>query len=214
MSFWICPFSRQYCEYYPDYEKCKTWLEKNLPNEFSKVKIEGETAADDASGTADDDKKRQKRGGKGMVKAKKTKDDGPKKVCVSRAARGKKKSVTVVTGLSTFGTHGPDTFLKVFFFFLSGTMQLFNFFFCSQTLIWKLRPSSSEPSLRAAHRWRVTMKSLFRAMSKTISLMLYQKNGQRSTKTSSTIWVIKSDKRRTFSMIPSQSEQNTKIFCK
>lgn len=88
----------QYCEYYPDYEKCKIWLEKNLPTEFSKVKL------DDADGGAtDDDKKRQKRGGKGIMKAKKSKDDGPKKVCVSRAPRGKKKSVTVVTGLSTFG---------------------------------------------------------------------------------------------------------------
>lgn len=74
-----------------------------MPDVFSKVRVDGDAPADDASGTADDDKKRQKRGGKGMVKAKKTKEDGPKKVCVSRAARGKKKSVTVVTGLSTFG---------------------------------------------------------------------------------------------------------------
>lgn len=37
-----------------------------------------------------------------MMKAKK-KDDTPKQVTVSRAPRGKKKSVTVVTGLSTFG---------------------------------------------------------------------------------------------------------------
>lgn len=92
--------SFQYCEYYPDYEKCKTWLEKNLPDEFSKVKIDDGTG-DDAAG--DDEKKRQKRGGKGMMKAKKTKEDGPKKIYVSRAPRGKKKSVTVVTGLSTFG---------------------------------------------------------------------------------------------------------------
>lgn len=60
-----------------------------------------DAAGDDGAG--DDEKKRQKRGGKGMMKAKKTKEDGPKKVCVSRAPRGKKKSVTVVTGLSTFG---------------------------------------------------------------------------------------------------------------
>lgn len=79
-------------------------MEKNLPDMFSKVKVGGDAPANaDASGTADDDKKRQKRGGKGMVKAKKTREDGPRKVCVSRAARGKKKSVTVVTGLSTFG---------------------------------------------------------------------------------------------------------------
>lgn len=92
----------QYCEYYPDYEKCKIWMEKNLPNEFSKVKLEGEA---DTAGATDDDKKRQTRGGKGMLKAKKTKEGGPKKVCVSRAPRGKRKSVTVVTGLSTFGRY-------------------------------------------------------------------------------------------------------------
>lgn len=37
-----------------------------------------------------------------MLKTKK-KEDVPKLVTVSRAPRGKKKSVTVVTGLSTFG---------------------------------------------------------------------------------------------------------------
>lgn len=70
-----------------------------MPSEFSKVKIDD---GDEAAG-GEDEKKRQKRGGKGMMKAKKVKEDGPKKVCVSRAPRGKKKSVTVVTGLSTFG---------------------------------------------------------------------------------------------------------------
>lgn len=63
----------------------------------------GEEENEDAGG--EDEKKRQKRGGKGMMKAKKTKEDGPKKVCVSRAPRGKKKSVTVVTGLSSFGKY-------------------------------------------------------------------------------------------------------------
>lgn len=90
----------QYCEYYPEYEKCKQWLERNLPSEFEKVKIDEESG----DGGAEEEKKRQKRGGKGMMKAKK-KDDGPKQVCVSRAPRGKKKSVTVVTGLSSFGTY-------------------------------------------------------------------------------------------------------------
>lgn len=46
------------------------------------------------------------------MKAKK-KDDGPKQVCVSRAPRGKKKSVTVVTGLSSFGTYLFE-FVKLF----------------------------------------------------------------------------------------------------
>lgn len=94
-----CTVPIEYCEFYPDYEKCKIWLEKNLPTEFSKVKVDdgGE------GGAGDDEKKRQKRGGKGMMKVKKNKDDVQKKVSVSRAPRGKKKSVTVVTGLNTFG---------------------------------------------------------------------------------------------------------------
>lgn len=54
------------------------------------------------AGGGEDEKKRQKRGGKGMLKTKK-KEEVQKLVTVSRAPRGKKKSVTVVTGLSTFG---------------------------------------------------------------------------------------------------------------
>jgi len=92
-----CTMPIEYCEYYPEYEKCKQWLEKNLPTEFEKVKI-GD-GGDNPSG--EEEKKRQKRGGKGIIKTKK-KEEGPKQVCVSRAPRGKKKSVTVVTGLSTF----------------------------------------------------------------------------------------------------------------
>lgn len=64
-----------------------------------------EEAADDGG---EEEKKRQKRGGKGMLKAKKTKDDVPKKISVFRAPRGKKKSVTVVTGLSAFGMYDWD----------------------------------------------------------------------------------------------------------
>ena len=34
-----CSMPIEYCEYYPEYDKCKQWLEKNLPTEFEKVKI-------------------------------------------------------------------------------------------------------------------------------------------------------------------------------
>ncbi|XP_044758726.1 density-regulated protein homolog [Coccinella septempunctata] len=92
-----CSMPIEYCEYYPEYEKCKLWLEKNLPDEFDKMRVIDESEG----GVTEEEKKRQKRGGKGIIKAKK-KEDGPKRVCVSRAPRGKKKSVTVVTGLNTF----------------------------------------------------------------------------------------------------------------
>jgi hypothetical protein len=67
---------------------------------------------DGEGGGGEEEKKRQKRGGKGIMKARK-KEDGPKQVCVSRAPRGKKKSVTVVTGLSTFGECRVNMFLSV-----------------------------------------------------------------------------------------------------
>ncbi|XP_046995423.1 density-regulated protein homolog isoform X2 [Schistocerca americana] len=89
----------RYCEYYPEYEKCKQWLERNMPSEFEKVLKLGDKDENEPGG--EEEKKRQKRGGKALMKAKK-KEDGPKQVCISRAPRGKKKSVTVVTGLSTF----------------------------------------------------------------------------------------------------------------
>lgn len=56
-------------------------------------------------GGEEEEKKRQKRGGKGMIKANKKKDENEKdrKISVSRAPRGKKKSVTVVNGLNSFG---------------------------------------------------------------------------------------------------------------
>ncbi|XP_046995395.1 density-regulated protein homolog isoform X1 [Schistocerca americana] len=94
-----CSLPIEYCEYYPEYEKCKQWLERNMPSEFEKVLKLGDKDENEPGG--EEEKKRQKRGGKALMKAKK-KEDGPKQVCISRAPRGKKKSVTVVTGLSTF----------------------------------------------------------------------------------------------------------------
>lgn len=37
--FTECSMPLEYCEYYPNYEKCKDWLQKNLPSEFNKVQI-------------------------------------------------------------------------------------------------------------------------------------------------------------------------------
>ena len=60
--------------------------------------------ADEGAAEGDDKKKkRQTRGGKGMIKTKKETAEKERKVVMSRAPRGKKKYVTVVTGLGTFG---------------------------------------------------------------------------------------------------------------
>merc|ERR1711935_146559 len=75
-----CSMPFEYCEYYPDYEGCKKWLEEKMPEKFSQLGLDVEATGS----AADDAKKPQKRGGKGMMKA-------------------KKKEVTVVQGLKTFG---------------------------------------------------------------------------------------------------------------
>jgi len=91
-----CGLPPEYCEYFPDNEKCRKWLEVNLPSQMENLSIAG--------GGEDEAKKgRQKRGGKGLVKAKKPGKAGPKRICLSRAPRGKKKSVTVITGLASTG---------------------------------------------------------------------------------------------------------------
>ena len=95
-----CSMPFEYCEYYPDQEGCKKWLASNLPDQFEKLN----TGAEDGDGDADgDEKKRQKRGGKGMMKAKKKEAEVEKMIILSIAPRGKKKAVTVVKGLKTFG---------------------------------------------------------------------------------------------------------------
>jgi len=96
-----CGLPPEYCEYYPDFDACRKWLEANLPSEMGGLSIIG------AGGGGEEEKKgRQKRGGKGLVSSKKAGGVGggkPRRITVSRAPRGKKKSVTVVTGLGTFG---------------------------------------------------------------------------------------------------------------
>lgn len=57
------------------------------------------TAEDEGDG--DTDKKRQKRGGKGQIKTKKKSE--PKGIRLGTAKRGKKKHITVVIGLGTYG---------------------------------------------------------------------------------------------------------------
>lgn len=115
-------FFLQFCSFYPEFEKCKKWLEKNLPSEFAKLNLGASEATEaGAGGETEEKKKGQKRGGKGMIKANKKKDEDGKdrKICLSRAPRGKKKSVTVVTGLGTFGktSNRPSSMCNSQFYF-------------------------------------------------------------------------------------------------
>lgn len=92
-----CTLPLEFCENYPDFEGCRKWLAENLPDQFANMNM------GDEDGEGEDGKKRQKRGGKGMMKAKKKEAEVEKKIILSIAPRGKKKAVTVVQGMKTFG---------------------------------------------------------------------------------------------------------------
>ena len=83
----------EYCEYSGITEKCRKWAEQNAPDAMA-----GLSVAEKPEG---DEKKHQKRGGKGPKIAEKKKA-GSGKVTLQREPRGK-KSVTVIKGLGANG---------------------------------------------------------------------------------------------------------------
>ncbi|XP_003727531.1 density-regulated protein homolog [Strongylocentrotus purpuratus] len=93
----VCSMPFEYCEYLADYDKCKRWWEEHFPDFFERAMKIG----DGVDGEGDDPKKRQKRGGRGVIKAKKQVEKS--KISVGRVTRNKKKFVTVVKGLETHG---------------------------------------------------------------------------------------------------------------
>ncbi|XP_043924845.1 density-regulated protein [Protopterus annectens] len=103
----VCSLPVEYCEYMPDVNKCRLWLEKNFPGEFSKLTV-GNSPKQDAGGGEpqtvgggeEEEKKKQKRGGRGQIKQKKR--TVPQKVTIAKIPRAKKKYVTRVCGLATF----------------------------------------------------------------------------------------------------------------
>ncbi|EDW67055.1 density-regulated protein homolog [Drosophila virilis] len=97
-----CSMPIEYCEFYSEYDKCKEWLAKNYPEDYEKLQLR--EAEDDAASSVDAEKKRQKRGGKGLLRIKKdnSDDDAPKRIRLSCTMRGKNKRVTIVAGLGAF----------------------------------------------------------------------------------------------------------------
>ncbi|KER27478.1 hypothetical protein T265_05507 [Opisthorchis viverrini] len=88
-----CTMPIEYCEFSSAPDKCRSWMEKNLPEEFERL-----TACDGAPPAEAPAKGRQVRGGKGSAPRKPAKQ----KITVFKTSRGKKKFTTSVVGLSTF----------------------------------------------------------------------------------------------------------------
>jgi density-regulated protein DRP1 len=88
----------EYCEYGGELKKCREWLKDNLPDVYEEIQaLEGIEKLD----TSEDTKSRQKRGGKALKKSKKK--EASQVIKISQAQRNKKKFVTIVSGLGSYG---------------------------------------------------------------------------------------------------------------
>lgn len=125
----ICSLPAEYCEFGPDFEKCKPWLIKNAPelypdlvreaNEKEADKVsdqlqsvgisDGGGAGSTASGDTSSSKKEEvKRLPGGKIKKKEKQE-----VIIEKVVRNKRKCITIVKGLDLFGVKLSDASKKL-----------------------------------------------------------------------------------------------------
>ncbi|EFJ35219.1 hypothetical protein SELMODRAFT_141796 [Selaginella moellendorffii] len=118
----VCSLPPEYCEFGPDFEKCKPWLLENVPDlypelarERAEQQLQGLTVSNekgDSSKTQEEDVKRLP-GGKIKKKEKPA-------VVVERVTRNKRKCVTTIKGLDMFGVKLGEASKKLGKKFASG----------------------------------------------------------------------------------------------
>jgi density-regulated protein DRP1 len=94
-----CGLPVELCEFSPDPQRCRQWLEQHLPQRLERLTT-GD--ADRAEG-GEPEKRSQKRGGKGMPRAPKSEPPPAPPVEISRKERAARKFVTTVSGLQANG---------------------------------------------------------------------------------------------------------------
>ncbi|KAL5728754.1 hypothetical protein ACHQM5_001799 [Ranunculus cassubicifolius] len=123
----ICTLPAEYCEFGPDFEKCKPWLIQNAPNVYPDlIKDSNNKEADSVSeqlqsvgiselaspaktsGTSTSKKEEVKRLPGGKVKKK-----DKQEVIIEKVVRNKRKCVTIVKGLEVFGVKLSDASKKL-----------------------------------------------------------------------------------------------------
>lgn len=94
-----CGLPVELCEYSPDPQRCRQWLEQHLPQRLERLA----TSETDRAEGGEPEKRSQKRGGKGMPRAPKTESAPAPPVEISRKERAARKFVTTVSGLQGNG---------------------------------------------------------------------------------------------------------------
>lgn len=92
----VCGLPPEYCEFNPDFEKCKPWILQNCPNIYPE--LASSIIESNKIQTSEEKKEEVKMLPGGKVKKKEV-----PKIHISRTQRNKRKCVTVVQGLDKFG---------------------------------------------------------------------------------------------------------------
>ncbi|CAN6563796.1 unnamed protein product [Malus baccata var. baccata] len=119
----MCSLPAEYCEFGPDFEKCKPWLIQNAPDLYPDLVKEANAKETDkvanqlqstgiSSGGGDGaassaPKEEVKRLPGGKIKKKK------QEVTIEKVTRNKRKSITTVKGLELFGVKLSDASKKL-----------------------------------------------------------------------------------------------------
>ncbi|XP_068648106.1 translation machinery-associated protein 22 [Aristolochia californica] len=124
----VCSLPAEYCEFGPDFEKCKPWLIQNAPDLYPDLIKEanerevaktaeqlqaagisgGDGAATAAGGTSTSKPEEVKRLPGGKIKKK-----DKQEVVIEKVVRNKRKCVTIVKGLDFFGVKLSDASKKL-----------------------------------------------------------------------------------------------------
>eukprot|EP00262_Sarcandra_glabra_P017582 TRINITY_DN605_c0_g3_i1.p1 TRINITY_DN605_c0_g3~~TRINITY_DN605_c0_g3_i1.p1 ORF type:complete len:196 (-),score=43.10 TRINITY_DN605_c0_g3_i1:258-845(-) len=122
-----CSLPAEYCEFGPDFEKCKPWLIQNAPDiypdllkeanekdaaktaeQLQSIGISGATTSAPSGGTSSSKQEEVKRLPGGKIKKKEKQE-----VVIEKIVRNKRKCVTTVKGLELFGVKLSDASKKL-----------------------------------------------------------------------------------------------------
>ncbi|WOH11442.1 hypothetical protein DCAR_0830929 [Daucus carota subsp. sativus] len=116
----VCGLPAEYCEFGPDFEKCKPWLIRNAPDVYPDLikdakdaddvteQLQGTSVSDKASGPGSSKPEEVKRLPGGKIKKKEKPE-----VIIEKVTRNRRKSITTVKGLELFGVKLSDASKKL-----------------------------------------------------------------------------------------------------
>jgi len=102
----VCGMPAEYCEWGPNFELCKPWLQQHCAQLYPKIFTEA-SAPIIISNAILPEKEKQEEKPK-LMPGGKTKKKKEAQVVVTRCSRSKRKYVTTVAGLENFGIKLPD----------------------------------------------------------------------------------------------------------